>query len=47
MGDGPTTKELYVRACAEVKREPNADILAVLNHVIDEQILYVVTFVIV
>jgi hypothetical protein len=39
MGDGPTTKGVYFRVCAETKREPDEDILAVLNHAIDKQIL--------
>ena len=39
MADGPTTKEVYYRVCSETKREPDGEILAVLNHAIDQQIL--------
>ena len=39
MGDGTSTKDEYFRVCNETKREPDREILAVLNHAIDEQIL--------
>ena len=39
MADGPTTKEIYFRVCSETKRTPDSEILAVLNHAIDQQIL--------
>jgi hypothetical protein len=39
MGDGTTTKEIYFRVCAETKREPAGEILAVLNQAIDDQIM--------
>jgi hypothetical protein len=39
MADGPATKEIYFRVCSETKREPDKEILAVLNHAIDEQIM--------
>ena len=44
MADGPTTKEVYYRVCLETKREPDGEILAVLNHAIDQQILWVDVF---
>ena len=44
MADGPTTKEVYYRVCSETKREPDGEILAVLNHAIDQQILWVDVF---
>lgn len=39
MTDGPTTKTAYFRVCSETGRDPDGEILAVINHAIDEQIL--------
>ncbi|XP_028418552.1 leucine-rich repeat-containing protein 34-like [Dendronephthya gigantea] len=39
MTDGPTTKAAYFRVCSETGRDPDGEILAVVNHAIDEQIL--------
>ena len=39
MADGSSTKDSYFRVCDETNAEPDGEILAVLNNVIDEQIL--------
>ncbi|XP_032228852.1 leucine-rich repeat-containing protein 34 [Nematostella vectensis] len=39
MGDASATKEDYLKACGEKDREPNGEILAILNAAIDDQFL--------
>lgn len=39
MGDAAATKEEYLKVCGELQREPDVEILAVLNAAVDESIL--------
>lgn len=39
MVDASATKENYFKICKETNKEPDGEMLAVLNHVMEEQIL--------
>jgi hypothetical protein len=36
MGDASATKDEYLKACAEAQKDPNLEILAILNTEIDD-----------
>ena len=43
MGDAASTKEDYLKVCAELEKEPDTGILAVLNSAVDDNFLWVLS----
>lgn len=41
MGDPSSTKDDFLKACADMQKEPNSEILFILNLAIDESIMWV------
>lgn len=39
MGDASSTKEDFLIACGDMQKEPNSEILAILNLAIDDSIM--------